>query len=184
MILTINEIKTIIKEELRQFVEKQKQLCRDEYMECGNTVPCFEKFTQCEKDAAFQGVKKFKLDKSKKQRDQEKIAKGIYDLYKFIDENGGRINASEIPDELNQFLHVAEKQGNVLDTSDEFATYYSLYEPPVGYENKSQLVDLIRKQYKSDLIPAWAVEKEGEKYYWFDRDEPIEVPKDLIDFSS
>ena len=189
MKITIKEIKRIIKEELNQFVQKQKDLCRDEYVKCGDTVPCFEKFTQCEKDAAFQGVKNFRLDRSKKQKNQEKIAKGIYDLYKFIDEKGGRVMAFDIPDELYQFLSAAEKKGNITDTSDESESY-GLGDPPEGYEEtkleRENMKQLIKAVFDEDRVPDWAIQqKEDGSYYWQNYEEnppkTIIMPKHLED---
>jgi len=184
MKITINEIKSIIEEELAKFLEKEKKSCREKYLECGDTVPCFEKFLECEKQASFRGVKAFKADKDQKQKKEKEISRGIEMLYKFIDENGGRVYRSDIPDELWQFAEYAQEAGSIMDVSDELEAY-SLGEPPEGY---GKLIDLIKKQYGKDssLIPSWAVEEENGKYYWFDQDyqeEPMEVPKDLINFN-
>ena len=56
MKITINEIRNIIKEELRKFIEKEKDACRDEYIQCGDTVPCFDKFVECEKEVIFKAT--------------------------------------------------------------------------------------------------------------------------------
>ena len=66
MKITISEIRNIIKEELRKFLEKEKKTCRDEYLDCGDTVPCFDKYLECEKDSVFKGVKAFRADKVEK----------------------------------------------------------------------------------------------------------------------
>ena len=214
MKITINEIRSIIKEELQNFLKKEKDTCREEYLECGDTVPCFDKYLECEEDAVFRGVKAFRADKVEKaelariekekqaefermhREEQERIAKGIYRLYKFVDEQGGRVSRDDIPDELYQFLSTAEMEGNIADVSDEFEAY-SLGDAPSGYEERKKLVQLIKKQYSAEdakryeidrgIIPGWAVEEEDGKYYWYDQEfeeEPIEVPEDLIDFYS
>ena len=66
MKITINQIKNIIKEELAKFLKKEKETCRDEYLDCGDTVPCFDKYLDCEEDAVFNGVKAFRTDKAQK----------------------------------------------------------------------------------------------------------------------
>ena len=66
MKITISEIRNIIKEELRKFLEKEKKTCREEYLDCGDTVPCFDKYLECEQDSVFKGVKAFRADKIEK----------------------------------------------------------------------------------------------------------------------
>jgi len=225
MKITINEIRSIIKEELQNFLKKEKDTCREEYLECGDTVPCFDKYLECEEDAVFRGVKAFRADKIEKaefarmekekqaelariekekqaefermhREEQERIAKGIYRLYKFVDEQGGRVSRDDVPDELYQFLSTAEMEGNIADVSDEFEAY-SLGDAPGGYEERKKLIQMIKKQYSAEdakryeidrgIIPGWAVEEEDGKYYWYDQEfeeKPIEVPEDLIDFYS
>ena len=214
MKITINEIRSIIKEELQKFLEKEKKTCRQEYLDCGNTVPCFDKFLECEEEAVFRGVKAFRADKAEKaelariekekqaefekmqRKEQERIAKGIYNLYKFVDEQGGRVSRDDIPDELYQFLSTAEMEGNIADVSDELEAY-ALDVAPEGYEERKKLIQLIKNQYSAEdaktygiargIIPGWAVEEEDGKYYWYDQEyqeEPMEVPEDLIDFYS
>ena len=214
MKITINEIRNIIKEELQKFLEKEKKTCRQEYLDCGNTVPCFDKFLECEEEAVFRGVKAFRADKAEKaeliriekekqaeferkqREEQERISKGIYNLYKFVDEQGGRVSRDDIPDELYQFLSPAETQGNIADVSDELEAY-ALDIAPEGYEERKKLIQLIKNQYSAEdaktygiargIIPGWAVEEEDGKYYWYDQEyqeEPMEVPEDLIDFYS
>ena len=225
MKITINEIRNIIKEELEKFLEKEKKTCRQKYLECGDTVPCFDKYLECEKDSVFRGVKAFRADKMQKaefariekekqaelvriekekqaefermqREEQERIAKGIYDLYKFVDEQGGRVSVGDIPEELYQFLSTAEMEGNIADVSDETEAY-GIDTAPEGYEERKKLIQLIKKQYSAEeaklygidrgIIPGWAVEEEDGKYYWYDQqfqEEPMEVPEDLIDFYS
>jgi len=214
MKITISEIRNIIKEELQKFLEKEKKTCRQEYLDCGDTVPCFDKYLECEKDSVFRGVKAFRADKMEKaefariekekqaefermrREEQERIAKGIYDLYKFVDEQGGRVSVDDIPEELYQFLSTAEMEGNITDVSDETEAY-GIDAAPEGYEERKKLVQLIMKQYSAEdaerygidrgIIPGWAVEEEDGKYYWYDQqfqEEPIEVPEELIDFYS
>jgi len=218
MKITINQIKNIIKEELAKFLKKEKETCRDEYLDCGDTVPCFDKYLECEEDAVFNGVKAFRTDKTQKaefarvekekqaeliriekekqaefdrmnREEQERIAKGIYNLYKFVDEQGGYVSVGEIPEELYQFLSTAEMEGNITDVSDEFETY-SLGDAPGGYEEKKQerenMKKLIQVVFDKDRVPDWAVErKEDGSYYWvnYEQDPPetIEVPRDLED---
>jgi len=214
MKITINEIRNIIKEELQNFLEKEKKTCRQEYLDCGDTVPCFDKYLECEEDAVFKGIKAFRADKVEKaelariekekqaefermqREEQERIAKGIYNLYKFVDEQGGRVNRDDIPDELYQFLSTAEMEGNIADVSDELEAY-SIDVAPKGYEERKKLIKLITNRYSDEeakrygiargVIPGWAVEEENGKYYWYDQEyqeEPMEVPEDLIDFYS
>ena len=214
MKITISEIRNIIKEELQKFLEKEKKTCRQENLDCGDTVPCFDKYLECEKDSVFRGVKAFRADKMEKaefariekekqaefermrREEQERIAKGIYDLYKFVDEQGGRVSVDDIPEELYQFLSTAEMEGNIADVSDETEAY-GIDAAPEGYEERKKLVQLIMKQYSAEdaerygidrgIIPGWAVEEEDGKYYWYDQqfqEEPIEVPEELIDFYS
>ena len=87
-------------------------------------------------------------------------------------------------------------EGNISDVSDELE-HYGLGDAPKGYEERKKLVQLIMKQYSAEdaerygidrgIIPGWAVDEEGGKYYWYDQqfqEEPIEVPEELIDFYS
>ena len=101
MKITISEIRNIIKEELQKFLEKEKKTCRQEYLDCGNTVPCFDKFLECEEEAVFRGVKAFRADKAEKaelariekekqaefekmqREEQERIAKGIHSSFNY-----------------------------------------------------------------------------------------------------
>ena len=265
MKITINQIKNIIEQELRGFLEKEKETCRDEYLDCGDTVPCFDDFLECEEEALFKGMRAFTSDKKQKEaelvriqkkkqeiekqqqvaqakkeqeeierlerqkqaiekleaerlaeleqleqekqqaamrekekqaefdrmnrEEQERIAKGIYNLYKFVDEQGGYVSLSEIPEDLYQFLDTAEMEGNILDVSDEFESY-SLGDAPGGYEEKKQeresMKKLIQVVFDEDKVPDWAVErKEDGSYYWinYEQDPPetIDVPRDLED---
>lgn len=207
MKITINEIRNIIKEELRKFIEKEKDACRDEYLDCGDTVPCFDKYLECEKDSVFKGVKAFRADKTEKaelvriekekqaeferknREEQERIAKGIYDLYKFVDEKGGYVTAFDIPEELYQFISTAEMEGNITDTSDEIGSY-SLGYPPEGYEERKQeredMKELIQTVFGEDRVPDWAIlQKEDGTYYWENYEEDpakeIIMPKHLED---